>query len=175
MHLLAQKHVYTRKRASRRVCHYVSHALSLCIRSPCVLTASWHTAHKRSAYQLHCTCGYYTNWWCKRTIALNDVNADTIQKGFCLHSSDIAASSTNLHFTTGNFTSMWQRHEISAFTMLLSLLNALLKTEVEKCPPLVEYTYSFPERVSWSHWVANLSQTQISRCKDQHINSAQCT
>ena len=43
---------------------------------------SWHTVHKRSVYQLHCTCSYWTNWWCRRTVALNDVNSDTIQKAF---------------------------------------------------------------------------------------------
>jgi hypothetical protein len=44
--------------------------------------ASWHTVHKRSVYQLHCTCSYCTNCRCKRTIALNDVNGDTTQKAF---------------------------------------------------------------------------------------------
>jgi hypothetical protein len=72
----------SKKTASHRVCHYVSHALSVCIRSLCVLMASWRTVHKRSACQLHCTCGYYTNWWCRRTIAFNDINGDTAQKGF---------------------------------------------------------------------------------------------
>ena len=117
----------TQETVFHRVCHYVLRASSLCIKSPCVVMARWHTIDKRRANQLHCTCGYYTNWKYRRTTALNDVNWDSIQKalysfaGPCSFFHDCMSYDTQFH-------SMWHSDEISAFAMLFIFLNTWLKT-----------------------------------------------